>query len=826
MTTKNYLKHIGIGTHLMFAFAALTVLITAILIKVIGIKAADQVKIDIGNSLAELAFQTTDKLDRGMFERYREVQLLATRAELANPQVPDDEKRRLLETLQIAYPYYAWIGLTDNQGKVLVASQKLLEGVDVSKRPWFGNAYKQIHLTDVHEAVLLAKLLPNPTGEPKRFFDVAFPYHDREGKIAGILGVHLSWQWASEVEKSVLRPLADRSRVETLIVSREGRVLLGPPALVEKTLSLPSLEAAAMEKSGFTVEEGENGRRYLVGYSQSQGYRTYPGMGWTVLVRQDLDVAYRPVVLLQREILIGGLLVAGLFSLLGWVASRRLARPLRSIAESAARIEAGDANAIETGTMSYRELNTLSGALNSLVRKLVTKEASLRELNLSLEKRVVERTRELEDALDVVRTSEKRTQAIIDTALDAFVGMDEHGYITDWNRQAENMFGWQRDEILGQPLATSIIPERFRQAHQDGLAHFLATGQAPVLGQRLQLFALRRNGEEFPIEMTIGLVRMNKGRFFGAFINDITERRKVEHALAESRERLTTITDNMPALISYVDKDERYQFNNLIYETWYQRPRHAILGRTLREVLGEEEYGFIQPYVRAALKGERAVFERQRSVNGETLHVESTFIPHRDSDGYVLGFYVMVHDVTERKNQELHFRHFATHDALTGLPNRRACIDVLQQAMDRVGRYRKPLSVLFLDLNRFKQINDTHGHETGDKVLIAFAERLRNSVRKTDVVARLAGDEFVVIAEGLSNGQEDAVLIAKKIISSLDQPVISREPTIRAATSIGIALFASGALTPEALLSRADSAMYQAKRLGGNTYSISMEAVD
>jgi diguanylate cyclase (GGDEF)-like protein/PAS domain S-box-containing protein len=864
-------------------------------------------------------------------------------------QLTADAKRDVLESMQRTYPYYAWIGLTDNQGKVMVASGKLLEGADVSKRPWFGNALHKVHLTDVHEAVLLAKLLPNPTNEPKRFFDVAFPYVDQRGKTAGILGIHLSWQWAQEVEKSVFRPLAKRSKVDTLIVGKDSTVLLGPPDLVDKQIKLASFTNAQKNKNGFITEQWPDGKQYLVGYSKDVGYRSYPGFGWTVLVRQEADDAFRSVAELQNTILWGGLSAALAFALIGFWAARRITEPLRSIAHSASEIESGNGHAIRIAPGSYREIVALSGSLNSLLRKLAANSDSLREINATLEERVEKRTQELAQALRELKSSEHRERAIIDTALDAFVGMDSQGNIIDWNLQAEKIFGWPRAEVLGCSVASTIIPQGFRERHTEGMARFLQTGSSQIAGTRLQLSAIRRNGDEFPIEVTIGLVDTGTSRFFGAFIHDIsdrtqieetlakerellnavldtidvgvavcdregtlslfnratkefhglpaqhlasdqwseycslfhadgktplrtselplfralsgetvqddemmvrartgtvrslltfgralidakggklgavvvmkdiTERKKAEQALRESQQRLATIADNMPATILYIDQDERYQFCNKTYETWFGRPAQAIYGKTIATVFhesgyAEEVYQDVKSSVREALSGERVVIEIQRVIHGQNRHLEATYIPHWNAQGEIAGFYAMIQDITERKNQELHHAHSAMHDALTGLPNRKALMERLDQALARGARHKKALAVMFLDLDKFKHINDTHGHATGDQVLIGFSERLKKCIRKTDTVSRLAGDEFVIIAEELMQGQADAMMIAQKIIAALDEPLPTGAGNIQARTSIGIAVHHEGITTSVELMNRADHAMYYAKQ--------------
>lgn len=313
------------GSRKIVVVSGLLVLFAFVMSQIAGEMASDQVEKEVGNNLSNLAYQTADMLDRGLFERYREVQLLASRSELANPAISAHDKRVMLEMMQQTYPYYAWLGLTDQDGKVVVSGNKLLEGADVSKRPWFRNAFAGNYLTDVHEAMLLAKLLPNPGNDPMRFVDVAFPYLDKAGKPAGVVGVHLSWRWADEVKESILRLLRERSNVDVLILSRESRVLLGPPGLIDKVLTVPSADAAKYN-TGFAQEQWADGKRYLVGYSPSRGYRAHTSLEWKVLVRQELDEAYRPVAQLKQKILVGGLLTAGAFLVFGLLAFRVLRR--------------------------------------------------------------------------------------------------------------------------------------------------------------------------------------------------------------------------------------------------------------------------------------------------------------------------------------------------------------------------------------------------------------------------------------------------------------------------------------------------------------------
>lgn len=544
-----------LGSYLSLWFTLLSVVLTLVLVQAIGMAASDAVRVNIGNGLAELAHQTADKLDRGMFERYREVRLMAQRPELGANGVPAQAKRRLLEGVRETYPYYAWIGLASNDGKVQVATGAMLEGANVGQRPWFRNALEGIYLGDVHDAVLLAKLLPGPPDEPKRFVDVAFPYLDETGKPAGVVGAHMSWTWAREVERSVFAHQASDRQLDTLIASSDGTVLLGPQGMRDTRLDLASL-AAARKGTGYLVETWADGKRYLVGYAQSQGYSDYPGLGWIVLVRQDLDLAYAPVADIQRKAFWTGIAVAALFSLLGFVTARRITRPIVDLAKAAQRMDAGEAISLPASAGSFREVDSLSGALSALVGQLVQQKDALAELNVSLERRVEERTRELALALEVLRVEQARVRTIVEAAQDAYIACDTTGRVIEWNAAAERMFGWTKAEALGASLPDLVLAEALRPRFHQTLVSMISGGIR--ISGRLQRTVVDRTGREFPIELTVGLVSDQGQTFISAFLHDISERRKVEQMKNEfistvSHELRTPLTSIRASLSMLAD---------------------------------------------------------------------------------------------------------------------------------------------------------------------------------------------------------------------------------------------------------------------------------
>lgn len=510
---------VGLGAGLAIAFTALSVMLTLCLTLFSDRAASNQVRESISANLSELAQQTASRLDRSMFERYREVGLLAQRL---GAEPDPGVMRHEIDALQQSYPHYAWIGVTNSAGVVHTATRGMLEGEDVSARPWFRNALAGQPMSDVHDAVLLAQLLHPAGGEPLRFVDIAFPLKDAAGQTTGVLGVHISWKWAGEIRDAIFGPVTRHRPVELLIVSNTGSVLLGPDGVQGTTLKLPSLEAAGKGESGHSKETWPDGKTYLVGYSHDAGFNGYPGLGWRLLARQTLQEAYEPVDGLHRRLLAGGLAGAVLFSLLGWLAARLITRPLQELTDVARGIEAGYAVKAPTEA-AYREVAVLGQAFNSLVKSLQDNEAELRHSNAALERRVSERTAELRGALDDVRANEERVQTVIDTAQEAFIGMDFDGCITDWNNEAEKLFGWKRFEVLGESLADTVLPERFQDAFVQALAHFHTIGQAPFTGQRMRRTVLDRQGREMEVEMKIGLIHTSEVQLFSAFVRPVTE---------------------------------------------------------------------------------------------------------------------------------------------------------------------------------------------------------------------------------------------------------------------------------------------------------------
>ena len=299
-------------------------------------------------------------------------------------------------------------------------------------------------------------------------------------------------------------------------------------------------------------------------------------------------------------------------------------------------------------------------------------------------------------------------------------------------------------------------------------------------------------------------------------VEDVTARHHAEQSLKRSEQRLRTIADALPAMIFYLDARQRFVFANAAYERVYGGGR-SVVGRYMRDVLDAANYEQRRPWVLRALAGERVSFEIDQTIDGATRCLEFNYIPQRDEGEHdVVGFHALVLDVTQQKREEQRLTQLAEIDPLTGLVNRAGFTLRLTRALARSRDQQTTLAAMYLDVDHFKQINDTHGHAVGDALLKAFAQRLTASLRSSDVAGRLGGDEFAVISEGVKR-REYAAAVAAKIVTAMRKPFVIDGVTLRVTTSVGLA-FGGGSDAPEAILARADGALYRVKQAGRNGY--------
>jgi diguanylate cyclase (GGDEF)-like protein/PAS domain S-box-containing protein len=425
---------------------------------------------------------------------------------------------------------------------------------------------------------------------------------------------------------------------------------------------------------------------------------------------------------------------------------------------------------------------------------------------------LVENITELKQAQHTFAKSEMRLRMITDNlpALISYIDRDRcyrfcNGYYeTVLGLKPEKILGLRMDEVVSQEGYSAIAPQ---------IATVLAGGRVNferhvVSGGIDRHFAY----DYIPDVGTDGSVIG-----FYSMVLDITARKTAELKQAAGEKLLRTLTDNLPALVGFIDHDEKFQFNNQVYAQWLNKPLSEITGRSMREVYGDEKYVLYKPYFEQALEGKRVEFEFEATRHGEQQFYRAAYAPQIDSDGRTTGVCSMISDITALKKVENQLRVLARFDSLTGLPNRNHFEEKLSEAIARSSRSHRPMAVMFLDIDHFKQINDTIGHHGGDAVLREFAQRLQTCVRKTDTVSRLAGDEFTIILEGLQM-EDETQIVANKIIVAMQEVFRIGEDERIVTTSIGIAVRRHDETSSESLLRRADEALYVAKSSGRNTF--------
>lgn len=416
-----------------------------------------------------------------------------------------------------------------------------------------------------------------------------------------------------------------------------------------------------------------------------------------------------------------------------------------------------------------------------------------------------------------VRLQKELLNSVLENALDAVVQVDAAGIIIDWNRQAELIFGWERKDVIGQLMHKLIVPERYRERHVKGITDFLATGEGGALNKRIEIYAMHRDGREFPIELTTSPNKTAEGYVFSSFIRDITKRKWAEEAL-----RVAATAFETHEAIVITDADSNIVRVNRAFTEITGYSSEEVQGKNPRIMQsGQHDRAFyVEMWQRVLHTGVWAgeIFDRRK--NGDIYPKWMTITAVKNEQQNTTHYVAIFSDITSRKQIEEEIHNLAFYDALTKLPNRRLFLDRFRSSLAISARRNDYGAVLFIDLDRFKALNDTLGHDFGDLMLIEVGERIKSCVREMDTVARFGGDEFVVLIDAFSNDGEDVTnkvaLVAEKIRESLAQPYHLKGHEYHSSPSIGICMYHGNEVHMDALLEHADMAMYQAKNSGRN----------
>jgi len=331
-------------------------------------------------------------------------------------------------------------------------------------------------------------------------------------------------------------------------------------------------------------------------------------------------------------------------------------------------------------------------------------------------------------------------------------------------------------------------------------------------------------GETFTFVVgVLGLAAAGYGfwRFARRHTRELAERAKALEALEQSHSTLRAVIEGTPDMVSVRDLAGRYLLVNSAGTKAASMTAEQMVGRTNAELFTPEVARALSDKdLRVLETGETVTYEESAPTDhGTRTHLVTKGV-YRDHRGFALGLLRIARDITERKSAEAQLAHDALHDPLTGLPNRSRFLDDLSVSISRVRRKPSYLfAVLFLDLDRFKVINDSLGHAVGDELLACFARTLKTWLRPSDLVARLGGDEFTILLDGM-DGPEDATRVAERIEAGLRNSLKIGDREVFASVSIGIALSTSGYERPEDVIRDADLALYRAKAAGRGRYAL------
>ena len=672
----------------------------------------------------------------------------------------------------------------------------------------------------VEDAALDARFASNPlvTGAPHIRFYAGQPVYSDGQAIGTLCIIDRAPRSFSLEQRQVLKDLAGLVEVElnhtravaarmlaeqalkSLNTELEGRIATRTAELEEKVAQL-SREVAQREVAETLLRQSETWNRTIVASSYS---------GFICADSDGRVAAWNPSA--ER--------------IFGWSREHAVGRLLSDLivpAPQRAEHEAGMRRRLDTGTGPYMSQNVKMLAQTRSGRQ-ITIQMTLAAHDFNGARYVGAFVNDVSERIRAQQQLEEK-QELLDAVLESIdvgvVACDAVGNLTLFNRSARTFHG--RDL---KALASSEWPQYYSLYHADGHTP-MAMEEVPLVralkGEVVRTGSMviaPSDGPAYTLMASGRPLRSASGKTLGAVVamKDITELNASKMRLAEGEERLRTITDNLPVLIAHLDHEHRYVFANAVHQSWLGKPSAQIVGQTMEEAFGAEYWAQQQDALREAWEGKASQCEHDIVRKKHIRIVHSTYLPHL-RDGQVVGVYILTTDATAARMHERNLHALAHTDALTGIPNRRQFELALHAAVERAPQRERAFALFYLDIDHFKQINDTHGHAVGDMVLVEFARRVRNVVRSSDLVARLAGDEFTVLLDEVGSPR-DAEFVAKKNMQAMEAPFVIGAQALAVGVTIGIALADAPGATALSMSELADGALYDAKRAGRNAFSL------
>lgn len=409
---------------------------------------------------------------------------------------------------------------------------------------------------------------------------------------------------------------------------------------------------------------------------------------------------------------------------------------------------------------------------------------------------------------DLHRTS-NAFYALLELAPDAMFIVGPDGRIMLANAQAGRLFGYAREDLLGREIEM-LLPYRFRGNHVQHRADYFAQPNVRQMGAGLNLFAARRDGTEFPVQVSLGPLRIGETQYVSATIADVTEL----HSARQAEARLATVVQSSDDAIISMTAGGVIETCNPGADRLLGHPVSGIVGQPVRSLMPSAAREMFDNALDEIRGGGRAEPYGTQWLRADATLIDVTvnvFALRNASDG-IIGFSAIARDISAQVEAQRQLERLAHIDTLTGLVNRAETIRRLESAVDCSRTPGTELGVLFCDVDHFKAVNDTWGHAVGDVVLAAVADRIRECVRHGDTVGRTGGDEMLVLLPNVHDLAE-VEQIAKKIRWCVAAPIRYSGTTIHVTLSVGATLAVRGE-SVSTMTARADAAMYQAKKAG------------
>lgn len=412
---------------------------------------------------------------------------------------------------------------------------------------------------------------------------------------------------------------------------------------------------------------------------------------------------------------------------------------------------------------------------------------------------------------DELAESRERYRILAEHTSDVVLQVSREGLLEWASPSVADTFGWNRDEVIGRPIS-DFIPQGDWRNVADALASSASDGNATSGQFRVR----RRGGRLIWVDATASAVRDPKGHLVRVVrLRDVDARVRARIALQNSEERFRTAMRATPIGVAIINRDGYVVQVNAALSRMLRRSEQSLMGSRITSLTHPEDRSVdldMWNLLHGGLLGSVTREKRLLDSDGKALWVQNAVASVRDEDGEITSFVAQFLDVSETQQAHAALELMALHDPLTNLKNRRAVLDQLQSVLSHPPRTGWRLGVLYCDLDRFKKVNDVHGHAVGDALLVEVARRMEATVRESDTVGRIGGDEFVVLLTQ-TRDEESVFAVAQKIREAVSAPFTADGVTLTPTLSIGAALADPGD-SPDAVVAKADMALYSAKEQG------------